>query len=213
MRGRLFRQPAPQRFQPFEFVGEFLRARRLAVGYVEIDHPVAANGGGEYPSRRVVEVRDVADEVRHRRARQQRDSVVGFLAAEYAVIPRGGELRMRKVRVLHLGLLQCNDVGSDLGQPLHELFAAHPQRIDVPGGDREGVATTGGGVHPPRPCWRSSALTSGGRPRKSTKASSALRLPPCERIESRKRCATARSNTPRSSKAAKASAASTSAHL
>src|SRR4029077_11546081 len=102
------------------------------------------------------------------------------LATEHAVVTRCRELRMWKVRVLHLGFLQRNHVGLHGGQPLHEMFAAHPQRIHVPGGDREffvsdWVATGGGGVYPPRPCCRSSAFTSGGRPRKSTKASSALR--------------------------------------
>src|SRR2546429_3526640 len=69
---------------------------------------------------------------------------------------------------------------------------------------------------PPRPsmpCCRSSAVTSGRRPRNSMNASSASRLPPRLKIASRNRSAVGRSNTPRSSKAAKASAASTSAHL
>src|SRR6185437_5566248 len=49
------------------------------------------------------------------------------------------------------------------------------------------------------PCWRKSARTSGRRPRNSTKASRASRLPPRLRMESRKHCAVLRSNTPFSS--------------
>src|SRR6185437_11883309 len=95
------------------------------------------------------------------------------------------------------------------------------QREDEQGGNRgarsarscarRGHAASSPGAR--MPCWRKSARTSGRRPRNSTKASRASRLPPRLRMESRKRCAVRRSNTPFSSNAAKASAASTSTHL
>src|ERR1700733_2846328 len=67
--------------------------------------------------------------------------------------------------------------------------------------------------HAAIPVCLSSALTAGSRPRNRTKASIASTLPPLLRIESRNRDAVAPSNTPASSNASNASAASTSAHL
>ena len=199
-----------------QLVGEFLGARRLAVRHVQVDDAeiAAASGRREHAARRIVEVGDVAHDVGHRVTRQQRDAVVGFLAAEDAVVSRGRELRRAGSR-----------------GPGSWFPAARPRRESacaaIRAAARRARAASSrsrwrsktchrlavAAAHWTRPCWRSSAFTSGGRPRNSTNASSALRLPPADRMASRKRCATPRSNTPCSSNAANASAASTSAHL
>src|SRR5262249_19163188 len=105
---------------------------------------------------------------------------------------------------------------------VHHQLLDHVDRLGTRALPCEGErkqAERGGGSQPAScpvarfPCCFSSARMSGRRPRTSTKASSASRLPPRARMASRKRCAVSRSNTPFSSKAANASAARTSAHL
>ena len=137
------------------------------------------DGRGEHAARRIVEVGDVAHEVRHRLTREQRDAVVGLLAAEDAVISGGREFRVREVRVLHLGFLQRDDVRANSRAAIRAAarrarageftFQVAIENSSSPLGHRRG-----GRVHWTRPCWRSSAFTSGGRPRKSTNASSAF---------------------------------------
>jgi hypothetical protein len=144
-------QPACERLEPAQLVSEFFRARRLAIRDIQVDHPEIANGRREDATRRIIEIRDIADEVSHGQARQQGHAVVRLLAAEHAVVTRGRELRMREVRVLHLGFLQGHHVGGGhawtrMAQPLEQLLTAHPQGVHVPGGNGEAIAT-GGGNH------------------------------------------------------------------
>ena len=128
-------------------------------------------------------------------ARQQRDAVVGLLAAEDAVVTGRGEFRHAGSPGPASWFPAAQPRRADACAATQQLLAAHAQRVHVPGGNRKLVLPTGHRprwrqLTGPRPCWRSSAFTSGGRPRNSTNASSALRLPPCDRMASRKRCAT-----------------------
>src|SRR5690606_11930352 len=95
------------------------------------------------------------------------------------------------------------------GQPVEQVRQAHLERIDVPACDLHAATM---------PLWRSSASTLGSRPRKALKDSMAGRLPPTARISRQKRSPVTGSSreppwAPASSKASKASADSTSAHL
>src|ERR1700690_1277503 len=90
-----------------------------------------------------------------------------------------------------------------LGIDAEHEFVADIGRCRPPVRRRERQQQRAEAFHAAIPVCLSSGRTSGWRPRKRTNASIASRLPPRARMESRKRAAVARSNTPASSNASK----------
>src|SRR5262249_43903247 len=141
-------------------------------------------------------------------------AVVALLARIGAGIAGREQLRGREGLVGELGLLQRHDVGSRALEPAEQLRQAYAQRIDVPGGNPHAPASRPqAAAGRAMPCSSRSGPICGSRPREATKGASGSRLPPDERMQSRKRAAVDRSKGPGTRNAAKASAASTSAHL
>ena len=55
------------------------------------------------------------------------------------MVTGGLDLGTREIVVLELQLLQADDVGRGFGQPVEQMRQADLQRIDVPGGDFQGL--------------------------------------------------------------------------
>src|SRR5690606_21908424 len=203
----LARELRAKRLEPLKLVDVFLRLEALTVRHVEPIDPHAAHGRAEHAPLRVFESIELGNDILERLPREERDAVVGGLAVRDRPVAElgehvGGELLVRELR-----LLKREHVGPMLVQPGDHVLEPDAQAIDVPSRDSHAAAVS------TMPAWRSSASMSGSRPRNATNASSAGRLPPTARISRRNRSAVAASSTPVSSNAAKASAASTSAHL
>src|SRR5690606_32396170 len=72
-------------------------------------------------------------------ARQDRDAVVGLLAAEHAAVAEAGQHVIGELRVLELGFLQRDDVRLRGLQPLLQMRQADVEGVDVPAGDFHGT--------------------------------------------------------------------------
>src|SRR6185295_13752246 len=194
--------------EPAELVAVLVGLGVLAVRDVQAVDPHAREGRAEHPLLLVDIAADSVRDVGGLDPRYERHAVVAGLAANDRAVAQRSQRIGRKVLVLCLDLLQCEHVGLLAVEPREHVFETNLDAIDVP---RRDLHCRVAGAE--MPDWRRSASSSGGRPRNSTNASSALRLPPTARIARRKRSAVARSNRPASSNAPNASAASTSAHL
>jgi hypothetical protein len=87
------------------------RCPRLAVDHVEVDHPQAADAGGDDALLLVLEAGNADLHVAGGVARKDRHAVVGLLPGEHAAVAQRGELASSGNGVLQLGFLQADDVG------------------------------------------------------------------------------------------------------
>src|SRR6185312_11837278 len=92
---QLARQELAYPGQPVQLVGVFLVADRLAVDHVQVDHAQAADGGGQDPPLRVVQARNVGDDVGGLLAGQDRHAVVGLLARIHRPVAGRGQFVYR----------------------------------------------------------------------------------------------------------------------
>src|SRR5690349_12140829 len=82
----------------------------------------------------VGETADVLQDVANRRAAQDRDPVVGFLAEHGRIVASVLEHLKRKLVVAHLEFLQAQDIDRIGGQPVEDVLQAGGGGVDVPGG-------------------------------------------------------------------------------
>ena len=68
-------------------------------------------------------------------AAENGDTVPLVVTARCRLVTESGEGHRRKVRVSNLRLLQAQDVGPRVGQPLLHTWEAGLERVHVPGGD------------------------------------------------------------------------------
>jgi hypothetical protein len=132
-------QPAVQRGQPLQLVGEFIGAGRLAIGEIAAHDAASGHGGGNHTLLRVVEAGDILDDrvVLHcqRGARDDGYAVVGFLARKHAGVTGGGQFGHGEFIVGQFQFLQAYDVDAALLEPVEQVAQAYFQGVDVPGCD------------------------------------------------------------------------------
>jgi hypothetical protein len=138
VRARFDAQPSVQRLQPAQLVRVFLSAAGRAVGHVQVHDAKSIERRGEQPTRRVVALRDARHHRCARRARPERDAVMGFLAASDRMVAVCRELVMRKIGVGEFHLLQREHIDRAAPEPLQYLWQAYAQGVDVPGSDAHG---------------------------------------------------------------------------
>ena len=164
-------QPVAQTVEPQQLAVVELGADLAAVGHVDADHADSAARGRQHPRVALVRVGELAEAARDvvdTDARQDGDAVPLALTVVHRVVAEGRERELREALVGELGLLQAQDVGLGVPEPLLDARQAGLQRVDVPGGDPHRVLSIswaararhrrGAGVAPttaPRPRRRS----------------------------------------------------------
>ena len=117
-----------------------LVVERPAVGHVRAHHPHAAAGGREQPGLGVG--RRAVGEARHDVVEadpaQDGDAVPPALAVVRGLVARAAKASAGKARVGQLRLLQADDVGLALGQPLLHPLEPGVEGVDVPGREAHG---------------------------------------------------------------------------
>ena len=141
---QLVLQPVAQRGQPPELVCVFVGANLLPVGDVDADHAHVAYRRGDHALLLVVETGDAVLHVADRFATQDRNAVIGLLAAEHRTIARRLKLGLREVGVLLLGLLQAQRIDRIRREPVQHMRQAHLQRVDIPGRELHGATAPAG---------------------------------------------------------------------
>jgi len=131
-------QPLLKGFQPTQFVGVFFGPGFLTIGHVQIEHHHPCGFNGEHAALFIGKLRDIGGKYRDRLPREHGDTVVGALTATREFIAERADLGRREIGVRRFGLLQRDDIGLGRAQPFGQLRQTHAQRVDVPGGDREG---------------------------------------------------------------------------
>ena len=119
--------PVAQAFEPRHLVVKFVRARFLPVGKIGTDDAHAVDRGADDPCHIVGKPRNVLHHIGRRRARQQRDAVVGLLAETLCVVARLREGIKRKFVVSQLELLHHQHIHRVGLQPIQYLRQAHRQ--------------------------------------------------------------------------------------
>ena len=79
--------------------------------------------------------RQAAVDLVERKLRQDRDTVEALLAVGLDIVAQRLDLGARELLVDRLDLLQADDVGRALGQPVGEVADAGADAVDVPGDD------------------------------------------------------------------------------
>ena len=143
--------PVAQAIEPFHLVGKLLSARLLAIDKIAVDQAYLTTrqlavrniqGGSDHARLLVVEACNVFHDVACRRAAQNGDAVIGFLAKHRALVARILKLLERKLVVAELELLQAQGIDRMGRQPVKDLRQPHRQRVDVPGGEFHGLHNT-----------------------------------------------------------------------
>ncbi len=77
-----------------------------------------------------------------RLAAEDGDAVPALLAVEHGVVAGPADLLVRELLVGELQLLEADDVGLPLGEPVEHEVEAGAQAVHVPGGDAQGGVLT-----------------------------------------------------------------------
>jgi len=132
-----------QALEPGQFVGEFLRAQRIAVGQIDGGHAHRDRGldqGLQIAGLFIAVVAgQAAPHVRQRVFRQQGDAVVALLTVRLDVVAQVLEGLARELLVHALDLLEAGDVRIGGLNPLQHRRQAGVDRVHVPGGDAHGI--------------------------------------------------------------------------
>ena len=133
------RQPVAQRLEPDELAVVELGAHLPAVGDVDAHDAHAVARCREHTRVALVGVDVILVEavgrVADAHAREDGDAVPLPLPVVHRLVAQGLEAQVRERLVGELGLLQAQDVGLGVGEPLLDPLLACLQRVDVPGGD------------------------------------------------------------------------------
>ena len=128
-----------QRGEPHELALVEFAGHLTPVRHVDADHAHAVARGRDHVRVALVGVDVVVVEagghVVDPDARQDGHAVPLALAVVHGVVPERGERQVRERLVRELRLLQAEDVGPCVAQPLLDPLLAGLQRVDVPGGD------------------------------------------------------------------------------
>lgn len=125
--GQFFAKPRAQRVEPGQLVSVFVAVDGLPVRNVGADKTHARHGRGDQAFLRIGEMRVAADHIGQRFARQQRNTVVGFLPGEGDLVTGCLDFRMRKIVIFEFRFLQANKVGFAGFKPFEQLRQADLQ--------------------------------------------------------------------------------------
>ena len=121
VRGQFGAHPVTQAFEPAHLVLKLVAAGLLPVGKVARNHPHIPHIGTDHARHVVTETGNVAHHVGHRRARQQGNAVVGFLAKGVRVVAGLTQRLERELVIRHLQFLQSEHVDRIGLQPVQHL--------------------------------------------------------------------------------------------
>ncbi len=136
--------PVVEAFEPRQLALVELGADLAAVGHVHADHAHAAAHRGEEAGVALVRVDELGavepgGDVGDAGAGQDRHAVPLPGPVVHRVVPEALEGQLRERVVGELGLLEAQDVGLGVLQPLLDPGEAGLQRVDVPGGEAHSI--------------------------------------------------------------------------
>src|SRR5438105_7688822 len=133
VRPELLFEKGAQALQPFELEAVLVRADRLPVRHVDVDHLHPLYPRRDEPRVRAPLVsRHPAPHVLYVLAREDGDAVVGRLPVDRRRVAEFGELRRGEALLRALQLLHAEHVGAGLPKPAPDYFQASQHRVHVP---------------------------------------------------------------------------------